>query len=333
MVARRVAWLRERLLSIGFLWAVGLAVGSIGVGCNSREPQSFALRIISIDTHGGPALPEDRVRTIVRRSLEHSPSFVPAERDQRSGINHGDTLVATFEYRELPDASDHGRDLMVRMLVEVPQSLAGELGPEGLDITVLLERAAGEADLAYDLQLATDRVATILQARTDLARGTEGTVARLLDSHDPDQLMLALEWICAHGQRPQARAAVARVAELLEHDDARVALLAIECIGEIGGPEHVAALLARIQLGDTDQVNRAYDALARLGGPEAEGFLQFAARNEDEPVRRAAAERALQRVSESAIVGPDSHDDHDDHDGHDGRHRHDRGRLLNRGHR
>jgi hypothetical protein len=312
-----VAWLRERLLPIGFVWALGSigVVGGVG-GCNSSDPQSFALRVIAIDTHGGPALPEDRVRAIVRRSLEHAPSFVPAERDQRSGTTHGDTLVASFEYRELPDASDHGRDLMVRLLVEVPESLAAELGPEGLDITVLLERAAGEADLAYDLQLATDRVATILQARTDLARRTDGTVARLLDSRDPDQMIMALEWIRGHEQHHQARSAADRVAALLEHDDDRVALLAIECIGQIGRAEHVAALLGRIQVADTDQVNRAYDALARLGGPEAEGFLEFAARNEDEPVRRAAAERALQSVAESAIVDPSG-----------------RSRLPNRGHR
>lgn len=295
--------LRERLLQIGFVWTVGWIVAA-SAGCNSREPETFALRVISIDTHGGPALPEDRVRAIVRRSLEHSPSFVPAERDQRSGTTHGDTLVATFEYRELPDASDHGRDLMVRLIVEVPESLAAELGPDGLDVTVLLERAAGEADLAYDLQLATDRITTILQARIDLARGAEGAVARLLDSPDPDQVLLALEWILGHPQHPQARAASERVAGLLAHDDDRVVLLAIDCIGEIGGPEHVAALLARIPVADTPQVNRAYDALARLGGPEAEGFLQFAARNEDEPIRRAAAERALQSVEESAMVGP-----------------------------
>ncbi len=295
--------LRERLLQIGFVWTVGWIVAA-SAGCNSREPETFALRVISIDTHGGPALPEDRVRAIVRRSLEHSPSFVPAERDQRSGTTHGDTLVATFEYRELPDASDHGRDLMVRLIVEVPESLAGELGPDGLDVTVLLERAAGEADLAYDLQLATDRITTILQARIDLARGTEGTVARLLGSPDPDQVLLALEWILGHPQHPQARAVSEQVAGLLEHDDDRVVLLAIDCIGEIGGPEHVAALLARIPVADTPQVNRAYDALARLGGPEAEGFLKFAARNEDEPIRRAAAERALQSVEESAMVGP-----------------------------
>lgn len=299
----RVGRLRERLLQIGFAWTVGFTMVA-SAGCSSREPETFALRVISIETHGGPALPEDRVRAILRRSLEHSPSFVPAERDQRSGTKHGDTLVASLEYRELPDASDHGRDLMVRLFVEVPESLAGELGKDGLDVTVLLERAAGEADLAYDLELATDRVTTILQARIDLARSTEGAVDRLLGQDDPDQVILALEWILKHVEHPQAQAATARVASLLDHHDARIALLAIECIGEIGGPEHVPALLARIPVADTEQVNRAYDALARLGGPEAEGFLEFAARNEDEPVRRAAAERALQRVEQSAMVHP-----------------------------
>jgi HEAT repeat protein len=83
-----------------------------------------------------------------------------------------------------------------------------------------------------------------------------------------------------------------------------VRLLAIETIGLIGGPEHVPALLARIQLADTPQVSRAYDALASLGGPEATGFLEFAARNEDEPDRRKAAQQALRRVAESDIVGP-----------------------------
>ena len=50
----------------------------------------------------------------------------------------------------------------------------------------------------------------------------------------------------------------------------------------------------------------ARHALARLGGPEAEGFLEFAARNEDEPDLRAAAERALRKVAESSIVEPSS---------------------------
>lgn len=283
-----------------------MTLGVVPSGCNRsswREPEVYALRVITIDAHGGPTLPEDRIHAIVRRSLAYAPSYAPAERDQRSG-KHGETLVATFEYRELPDASDYGRDLMVRMLVEVPDGLAGELGPEGLDVTVLLERAAGEADLARDLQLATDRAVTVLQARTDLARDAEHVVAGLLDSGDRELMLLALAWVRDHAGHSQAREAADRVAALVRHQDAQIGLLAIETLGNIGGPQHVPALLDRVWLGDSDQAHRAYDALARLGGPEAHGFLEFAARNEDEPDRRAAAERALRRVADSDIVAP-----------------------------
>ncbi|PRQ09278.1 hypothetical protein ENSA7_09700 [Enhygromyxa salina] len=257
--------------------------------------------MISIDAHGGPALPEDRVQAIVRRALARAPSFTSAERDLRSRSKRG-LLAATFEYRELPDASDHGRDLLVRLSVEAPEQLAAQLGPEGLDVTVLLERDAGQADLSSDLHLATERLAAILQARTDLARGADRAVTRLLESSDPDALILTLEWVRDHPDHAEAREAANRAVELIEHDDERVALLAIEALGQIGGPEHVVVLLDRIQLADTRQANSAYDALANLGGPEAEGFLQFAARNEDEPRRRAAAERALHRVADSDMI-------------------------------
>ncbi|MFO7567137.1 MAG: HEAT repeat domain-containing protein [Enhygromyxa sp.] len=258
--------------------------------------------MVSIDAHGGPRLPDDRVHGILRRSLERSPSFTPAERDRRSGGRKA-TLVATLEYRELPDATDHGRDLLVRLNVEAPAQLAEQLGSAGLDVTVLLEREAGEADLAADLQLATDRLATILQARTDLALGTPGTVDRLLRSSDVELLLHALQWIRDRGELPEAAAAADRVAELINHDDEDVGLLALETIGRIGGPQHVSAVLERIRLTNNTQVQRAYDAIAELGGPEAEGFLEFAARNEDEPTRRAAAERALRRVADSDMVG------------------------------
>jgi hypothetical protein len=298
--------MRRRIDILGV--ALGLSLG-FGSGCREATPQPFHVQVVSIDAHGGPTLPDERVHGILRRSFEQSPSFAPAERDQRSG-GRKDALLATFEYRELPDATDHGRDLMVRLNVQPPEQLAARLGPEGLDVTVLLEREAGEADLAIDLQLATDRLTTILQARTDLALGTPGTVDRLLGSSDPDLMVLGLEWIREHGDlssRPGDGAewvtTADRVAELINHHDEDVGLLALDTIGQIGGPQHVSAVLERIELTNTTQVSRAYDAIAELGGPEAEGFLQFAARNEDEPDRRAAAQRALQRVADSDMVG------------------------------
>jgi hypothetical protein len=271
-------------------------------GCRAAEPEPYRIQVVSIDPHGGPTLPEDRVHAIMRRSLERAPSYSPAERDQRSGGRKA-SLAATLEYRELPDATDHGRDLMVRLNVDAPASLAERLGPSALDITVLLEREAGQADLASDLQLATDRLTTLLQARTDLALEAEGVVERLLGSDDAELVILTLEWIRDHGQSRQASAAADQVAELINHHDEDVGLLAIETIGRIGGPQHVMAVLQRIQLSNSPQVSRAYEAIAQLGGPEAEEFLEFAARNEDEPNRRAVAERALRRVEDTEQFG------------------------------
>ena len=289
----------KHLFAVIGLW-LGLGI-VFGTGCRDAKTEPFHLRVISIDAHGGPTLPDQQVQAIVRRSLERSPSFMPAGRDQRRA-GHKDTLIATYEYRELPDASDHGRDLMVRLNVEEPEQIAERLGPTGLDVTILLEREAGKADLAADLQRATDRLTTILQARLDLAIGADGVVDRLLHSSDPDLVLATLEWVRDHGDQPEARAAADRVAELIRHYDEDVGLLAIETIGKIGGPEHVAIVLSRIQLADNTQVSRAYDAIAGLGGPEAKGFLEFAVRNEDDPKRRAAAERALRRVSDSDMV-------------------------------
>lgn len=295
MARRRRSFVVAALLSL-----------ALSAGCREREPETYRLRVTAIDSHGGATLAEDRVRAIVRRSLEHAPSFAPAGRDQRSGAVRDETLLASLEYRELPDADDRGRDLLVRLYVEPPEQLERELGRAGLDVTVLLERAAGDVDLAHDLQLAADRLAVILQAKVDLARGVPDSAARLLAAEDPELIVLALEWARDHAGDDAARDAADRVAELINHGDERVARLAIETIGVVGGPEHVSAVLARVRLFDSSQMTSAYDAIARLGGPEAERFLLFAVRNEDEPRRRAAAERALERVAGSPDLTPGS---------------------------
>jgi hypothetical protein len=283
-------------MRFGMLGLLGL-LGLGSLGCRGGEPAMdvYYVRLTSVDHHGGPHVPEDRVHAILRRSLDVAPSFSPAERDQRSGGGAGTILAATIEYRELPDPDEQGRDLLVRLAIETPRDLVDELGGEGLDATVLLERV-GDADLGDDLQLAADRLARIVQARTDLARRSPGTIAALLDDPDPQLVALTLEWVRDHRDEPPAVAMRHRVTELINHPDADVRLLAIETIGMIGGPEDVGVLLERIELNDAAQVARTYDALAHLGGAEARTFLEFAVRNEDEPERQHAAERALQRL-------------------------------------
>lgn len=269
----------------------------MSVGCRTEPREDvYYVRLVSVDPHEGPAVPEERVHAIVRRSLDQAVSFDPAERDQRSGAGSGTILAATFEYSELPRGHAEGRDLLVRLAVETPRELVEALGPEGLDATVLLEREAGDVELADDLQLAADRLARILQARIDLARRQPGQLATLLDSGDAELAATGLRWLCDHPDAPEAGEQLDRTLALLDHADPDLRLLAIEALGAIGGPDQVAALLERIELNDGDQVARAYDALAQLGGPEARRFLEFAAANEDEPSRQDAAERALQRL-------------------------------------
>ncbi len=273
----------------------------LGLLACRADPQAdvYYVRLTSVDHHGGQHLPEERVHAIVRRALDSADSFDPAERDQRSGGGSGTILAASLEYRELPESGGRGgRDLLVRLAIETPRELAGELGSEGLDVTVLLERESGDVDLADDLQLAADRLTRIVQARTDLARRSAGVVATLLDHEDPELVALTLEWVRDHPDEPMAMAdrTADRTAELINHPDPDVRLLAIETIGEIGGARHVSGLLEQLELNDGDQVARAYNALAGLGGAEARTFLEFAARNEDEPDRQRAAERALQRL-------------------------------------
>ncbi|MFV8756416.1 HEAT repeat domain-containing protein [Nannocystaceae bacterium ST9] len=286
---------RTRLTSLARLAVLALALGSIG--CRSEPPtDTYYVRLTSVEDHGGQHVPEERVHAILRRALEGAASFEPAERDLRSGGGSGTVLAASLEYRELPDPDDRGRDLLVRLAIETPRDLVDELGHEGLDATVLLERESGDVDLDDDLQLAADRLARIVQARTDLARRTPGKLAALLRDDDPQLIALTLEWVRDHADEGDALAEADRVAELINHVDQDVRLLAIETLGAIGGPQHVAALLERLELNDADQVARAYDALARLGGGEARTFLEFAARNEDEPDLQRAAVRALRRL-------------------------------------
>jgi hypothetical protein len=296
-VSTPVSTPRPRALAKVGRLAVALWLGSLGViGCRAEPaPDVYYVRLTSVEHHGGPHVPEERAHAIIRRSLDAAPSFSPAERDLRSRGGSGTILAASLEYRELPDPDERGRDLLVRLAIETPKDLVDELGDEGLDATVLLERSSGEVDLGDDLQLAADRLARILQARIDLARRAPGAVVALLEDPDPQLITIGLAWVRDHrdeapGDLPD------RVAELINHPDADVRLLAIETIGAIGGPEHAAVLLDRIELNDANQVARTYEALAQLGGSEARTFLEFAVRNEDEPERRDAAERALQRL-------------------------------------
>ena len=130
----------------------------------------------------------------------------------------------------------------------------------------------------------------ILDARVALRRGEVARVPALLASRDPQLVLLALEWVRREGGEDM----LPDVLRALRHEHPDVVVAAMETVASIGGPEHVGAILHRAPLLQVASAFRLYETLGRLGGPEAEAFLGFARRNEEDPALRSAADRALQ---------------------------------------
>jgi hypothetical protein len=228
-------------------------------------------------------LGEAAAKALVTRVLDASPSLRAAR--------PGESALAGSLHYEVSVGDDGTPYLLLFVKIDAPAELRKTF-PHGLGVPVSLERTDGTIDLERDVGLAAQKAAIVLEAQLALGRGDPGAIERLLGSEDPELVLLGLGWVHDH---PNPTAADA-VAALLEHEDDRVALLAIECLGMIGGPRHAEALVRSVRLGDAAQAHRTYEALASMGGPRAREFLEFAARNEEDPRLAAAARRALEQV-------------------------------------
>ena len=259
-------------------------------GCREEnaEPGVYALRVDDIEapTRDTEALPKGWVRRTFDAALGEAPGLVPA------GQGAQPELGTRLRFAELHDGKGT-RVLRLEVAAESPPHHAG------LDFqaTVELERTDGSVEMKRDLPVATARAVAVLQAKLVLSRGEADAIARLLRDEDPELNLLALDWVARNRRRDMAD----QVATLLDHEDQRVVLRAVECVGLVGGPEHVGELVAKARLADRGHAGRLYEALASVGGDEARGFLEFAARNEDDPDLAVLAKRALERVDRAAF--------------------------------
>jgi hypothetical protein len=278
-------------LGLGLGGPVALGLGGCGKRVERKDGR-YPVRIVRVTDRsaGDEDVSRDMVKQVVGTALAAEDSF--------ELVSDGEALRAEIWFAEQPGPTGQ-RDLIVGLRVETPPDLSTRLGEEGLEANVLLERESGQASLAEDLNLAIGRAVGVLEARVGLARGDAERVNELLGADDPELVLLALEWV----RDRRSPADPDRVAALLGHSDERVGLLAIEALGVIGGPEHVQRLLRGVRLSDPGQAHRAYEALTALGGPDARAFLEFAARNEDEPERRQAAMRALAELDRGSADG------------------------------
>lgn len=195
-----------------------------------------------------------------------------------------ETIAAHAEITERRDAE--GIVVRLTLDMEVPPDLAAVV--DELEATVEVSRAQGDSAIREDLPLAAERAAAVLDAKVELAR-TPQSAAQYLRDPDAEIALVALDWVEAQRDLPAANV----VAAMLRHPDDRVMLRAVEVLGQIGSSAEVPALIAAARLNDRAHTGRLYEALSTLGGPDAEGFLSFAARNEDDPALAQLAERAL----------------------------------------
>lgn len=232
--------------------------------------------------------------------LTHEPRLVPALSVAFTGLHglaaaapdhRGAALGADLWYQEQP-ARDGGRDLYLQAQLEVPSELRATLGPV-IHATVLLEREGADASsLDDDVITAASRAFAVLETRFALARGNHDAVRSLLRAEDPELVVLALEWIREHAPATFSR----DVAELLGHDDERVTSLAVECLGYADDPGYARLIIHHARPMQRNYTREVYRALARLRGPEALGYLRFAAANEDDEALREEAERSLRHA-------------------------------------
>jgi hypothetical protein len=264
------------------------------LGCSAGDDEPWKVRVDTVLARAtSESVPEPRVRAALAKAWQRTPMFAPATR----GEDEEGSLEADLGYWEVVD-DDGARQLVVSIQVETPEPLRTRpSATEHIEATVLLERDGAES-LEQDLNLALARAVIVIDARTRLVHGSAEQLQVLLGGDDPDLAALALEWVRDGGQTRHLQ----DVLRLLDHPDERVFLAAVEALGAVGGPQHAATLIERVQLQDPAHAQRTYEALAALGGPDAVGFLRFAAQNEDDPARRRAARSALRSADGRASV-------------------------------
>jgi hypothetical protein len=250
------------------------------------EPEPYVLRLDArsagaFDGRGQSAWVAD----VVTRGLENARWF--------RAQGEGPELVARLRYEERTTA-EGVPVLHAQLVVEPDAALAAELeaAREVLDAHVELERRDQTIDLRRDLPIAVERALALVDTKVTAIRGTTAELEALITNEDPEVILVALDGV----ERRRLRSLGDAVFSLVEHPEERVALRAVECLGVVGGEEHASGLVRLARLADRAHANRVYEALAKLGGEQARGFLAFAARNEDDPELASLAERALAQL-------------------------------------
>lgn len=243
-----------------------LAVGVLAVllvGCGGADAARYTVAVDRVVAATGD---EAGLRTAVAAAVTASEEFAV-----------GGAGSLPMHASLVPADGDEPSRLHVELTV--PRELASQF-----DVAAIRASAPVETSVQDAANAAVDTLALRLR----LARGHSDAAIGLLGAGDPEAVLLALEWVRDH---PTALVADA-VAATLDHEEPMVVLLALEVVALVGEARHASAVIRRVER-SPGLAREAYRTLGALGGPDAVGFLQFAAANEDEAALQSEAERAL----------------------------------------
>ncbi len=271
-----------------------LVTGALGCAPDAGPPRYFELQLEGVEAVnvGGEAVEAEVITAAAARAVEVARTFVDPRRREAPAVR---ARIGIADIEGTP--GDH--ILRVELAGELPSEAVGQLGP-ALEATVELSHADGQLSGAVDVADAVARAVAALDARMLLGVGTVHDVAGLLDEPDPRLVELAL----THVARQRIRELAGQVARLVNHSDPAAAAAAVECLGVVGGAEHADVLIRRAHGDDRAMAQRVYEALGRLGGDEAIGFLEFASRNEEDPMLANVAASALRDAQAPRPVEP-----------------------------
>ncbi|MCP4605933.1 MAG: HEAT repeat domain-containing protein [Proteobacteria bacterium] len=115
---------------------------------------------------------------------------------------------------------------------------------------------------------------------------------RALDSPEPDEQVLALKLLGIQ----KINKGVPEIARLLDDPRLKVAETAADTLAEIGDEQAVSLLIAAIRRGDLRSEVRAIEAMGRIGGKEAEAYLEMTAVGHEIPEVRHLSETLLSQT-------------------------------------
>jgi len=135
-----------------------------------------------------------------------------------------------------------------------------------------------------------------LIAEERLRSGDPAEIAAALGAPDPELRAMAIRYAGAR----RSRTLVGRLAGFLRDPDSAIRDAAIGALVDIGDPAAVKPLTDAVEFKDTGSMRRILDAIAALGGDEADSYLDLVASGHEDERIRALAQSALDRLRRKA---------------------------------